>query len=127
MSINQRTKGHAFERDMCELLRRYGYHAVTSRSESKALDDMKVDIVDNTKFYFQCKAVERMAQPYHDLLKEIKTGKIPVILHKRNNKGVVAVLRLEDFANLLLYKNDDTENERFGIFKNANQDIQDEH
>ena len=110
-TINSRNKGHTFERDMAEFLRIYGWEAVTSRSESKALDDQKVDLFDNTPFYFQLKCVERMTKSYHDLLKEIKKGKIPVVLHKRKNKGVVAVMQLEDFANLLLYQPKEKEND----------------
>ncbi len=102
--INSRKKGHKFECDMAEFLRVYGWGAVTCRSESKSLDDAKVDLVDNTPFYFQLKAVESMRTSYHDLLNQIKEGKVPVILHKRNNKGIVAVMKFEDFANMLLYK-----------------------
>ena len=104
MQINSRKKGHKFELDIVNMLKVYGYEAVSSRSESKNLDDQKVDIVDNTKFYFQCKHVERMVESYHDILASMKKGKIPVIFHKRNNKGVVAVLTLKDFNDLLLYK-----------------------
>ena len=102
--INARNKGHKFELDIVNLLKVYGYEAVSSRSESRNLDDQKVDIVDNTPFYFQCKAVERMAESYHDILKSMKKGKVPVVLHKRNNKGIVAVMNITDFCDLLLYK-----------------------
>ena len=106
MPINARQKGHAFERWFCELLRVFGYNAVTSRSESRRLDDAGVDIVDNTKFYFQLKAVERLSPGYHEILAKMPTEKIPVIIHKRNNKGSVAVMKLTDFQDLLLYKQD---------------------
>ena len=102
--INARKKGHSFELQIVNLLKEYGYEAVSSRSESKNLDDQKVDIVDDTPFYFQCKAVERMKESYHDILASMKKGKVPVILHKRNNKGTVAVLDIKDFCDLLLYK-----------------------
>jgi len=106
MSINARQKGHAFERWFCELLRVFGYEAVTSRSESRRLDDAGVDIVDNTKFYFQLKAVERLAPGYHEILAKMPTEKIPVVVHKRNNKGSVVVMKLTDFQDLMLYNKD---------------------
>ena len=106
MSINVRKKGHTFERKFCEYLRIYGYDAVTSRSESRRLDDAGVDIVDNTKFYFQLKAVERMAKSYHKILKDMPGGKVPVVIHKKKNEGTIVAMRLEDFSNLLLYKDE---------------------
>ena len=104
MTINARQKGHDFERWFCKLLEVYGYESSTSRYSNRELDDLKVDIVDNTQFYFQLKAVERMDQSYHDLLKSMPDDKIPVVIHKRNNKGAVAVMKLTDFQDLLLYK-----------------------
>lgn len=101
MSRAAREKGHAFERKICEWLRFLGYSAITSRSESKRLDDAGVDIVDDTSFYIQCKAVERLNQSYHDILKAMPTDKIPVVLHKRNNKGVVVAMKLTDFEKIL--------------------------
>ena len=107
MAINSRTKGCDFERKFAEYLRIHGYDAVTSRSENRTLDNLGVDLVDNTKFYFQLKAVERLKPGYHDILKDMPKNKIPVVVHKRNNKGTVIAMRLEDFANLLLFKDDD--------------------
>lgn len=104
--LNARAKGHTFERKFCEYLRIHGYEAVTSRSESRRLDDAGVDIVDNTKFYFQLKAVERMSKSYHKILKNMPLEKIPVVIHKKNNEGTIVAMKLEDFANLLLYQND---------------------
>ena len=54
--INSRDKGHQFERDICQLLRLCGYEAVTSRSESKAMDDLGVDIISDFPFHIQAKA-----------------------------------------------------------------------
>jgi len=101
-----RTKGHDFERKFAEYLRIYGYDALTSRSESRNLDNLGVDLVDNTKFYFQLKAVEKLSPGYHEILKNMPTEKVPVVVHKRNNKGTIIAMKLEDFANMLLYKED---------------------
>ena len=104
--MNARTKGHDFERKFAEYLRIYGYDCVTSRSQDRRLDNLGVDLVDNTKFYFQLKAVERLKPGYHDILKAMPKDKIPVVVHKRNNKGTVIAMRLEDFSNLLLFQDD---------------------
>lgn len=41
----QRDKGNAYERQIASELRSMGYHYVTSRSESKRMDDLGVDLV----------------------------------------------------------------------------------
>jgi len=100
--INSRAKGHAYELQIVNRLKELGYDAVTSRSESKRMDDLGVDIIDNTDFYIQCKAVEKLKPSLHDILKRMPTKKVPVVYHKRNGKGTICVLRQKDFERLLL-------------------------
>jgi len=102
MTIHSKNKGNRFELEIVQLLKDNGYDAVSSRSESKNLDDKGIDIVTNAPFNIQCKHVERMSQPVHKLLASMPFDKTPVVLHKRNNKGVVVCMRLEDFKDLLL-------------------------
>jgi hypothetical protein len=101
MSIHSKNKGNKFELQIVQFLERLGFEAVTSRSESKRLDDKGVDIVTNAPFNVQCKAVERLSVPIHQLLKDMPTDKTPVVFHKRNNKGVVVSMKLEDFEKLI--------------------------
>ena len=102
MTINSRQKGVQFEIKIINELKEIGYKAVSSRAESKNMDDKGVDIIDNTEYYFQCKAVEQMKQSYHDILKGMPKEKVPIVLHKRNNKGTVAVMDWEVFKKLML-------------------------
>ena len=104
--INARAKGHAYELQIVNRLKELGYDAVTSRSESKRMDDLGVDIIDNTNFYIQCKAVEKLKPSLHDILKRMPTDKVPVVYHKRNNMGTIVSLKQEDFEKLLLQKRD---------------------
>ena len=104
MSIHSKNKGNRYERDLAEYLRELGYDAVTSRAESKNLDDKGVDLFDNSPFYIQAKHVEKMKTSYHDILARMPTEKTPVIFHKRNNKGTIVAMKLEDFTKLLLEK-----------------------
>ena len=97
-----RQKGHAFEHTFCKMLRFFGWEAVTSRSESKNLDDKGVDIVDNTEFYFQLKAVERLSESYWSILDNMPIEKHRVIVHKKNNKMPLVIMYLEDFQELQL-------------------------
>jgi len=99
-----RVKGHTFERAVCELLRQRGFDAITARLESKRLDNLGSDIVTDFPFHIQCKAVERMSMPSHDLLAILAknlTDKPSCIFHKRNNKGTIVSLSLDDFLNLI--------------------------
>jgi len=105
MTINARKKGNTFEVRFCQMLRFFGFEAKTARAESKNLDDSGVDIFTNCPFNFQLKAVERMNQSYHDILENMPRDKTRIIVHKRNNKGSVVVMKLEDFQELHLEDN----------------------
>lgn len=98
--VNGRNKGNTYERTICKELRDLGFEADTSRNESRKMDALKVDIISNTPYHIQCKAVERFGG-YHDLIKQMPLDKTPVIFHKRNNKGTVVIMKKEDFYNIL--------------------------
>lgn len=69
--------------------------------QDSELDSLKVDLTETDLYYFQCKATEN-TPAYHKILEEMpQSGHTNVILHKRNNKGVVAVMRFDDFLKLI--------------------------
>ena len=99
-----RTRGHEFELQICKLLNKRGFYAVTSRSESKRLDDLGSDIVTDFPYHLKCKFVEALSRPNHKLLAEMKkalTDKPPAVIHKRANKGIIVSLLLDDFLELI--------------------------
>ena len=99
-----RNKGHTFERRMSTYFKDIFPTVCTARFESKKLDNLGVDLAFTPKFNFQCKAVERLSPSYHDILKTMPLDdNINVILHKKNHKGIVAVLDLKDFKNILIF------------------------
>ncbi len=107
MTINSRNKGHAFELKIAKQLTDIGYQAVTSRSESRSLDNAGVDLVDNTPFYFQMKAVEALRDLNGILARmptesALGTTKMPVVVHKKNNKPPLVTMTWEDFKKLAL-------------------------
>ena len=106
MSKANRTKGKVYERSIVEYLRIYGYDAHRTSQQDKELDEAGVDILSNTKFHIQCKAVEHLNKSYHNIINGMPTDKIPVIFHKKNNQGTLVVMKLEDFANLNLYQDE---------------------
>ena len=104
--MNQRKKGHSFELWIVDRLKSMGFEATTSRLTNKKLDWDKVDIDTNFPFNIQAKAVERLSMPAHQILASMPTDKTPVLYHKRNNKGVIVSMRLEDFEELTKQENE---------------------
>jgi hypothetical protein len=100
--MNSRTKGHDFERVMAERLREIWSECYTTRFKGSLwLDHCGVDLVNTPGFNIQLKALERVPS-YHDILKSMPKDKnTNVIIHKKNNRGIVAVMDLEDFIKLL--------------------------
>lgn len=65
------------------------------------LDYMGVDLTGTGDFNVQCKAMER-TPPYHEILKKMPKGdKSNIVIHKRNNSGIVVVMGLDDFLKLV--------------------------
>lgn len=103
MTVHSKNKGNRLELDTVKWLQDLGYKAATARAESRNLDNLGCDIVDNSPFSIQCKHNERLSMPVHELLKEMKANELdfPIVMHKRNNKGVVVSMGLEDFQKLI--------------------------
>lgn len=109
MSNRNRTAGHNWEREVIKDLKKLSYtDAVSSRYESKRMDDAGVDIVNTGPFNFQCKN-ETKRPDYHKLITEMPAG-INVVLHKYTKKGEkgkfgcqgkYAVIEYETFLMLL--------------------------
>lgn len=99
MSIGK--KGHGFERAMVEKLSAIWPECYTSRYKgSLCLGYSGVDLTGTALFNFQLKAQGRVI-PYHTILGGMPKGNnTNVILHKRTNKGVVAVVEIEDFLKI---------------------------
>jgi len=97
-----RLKGHAFERKMAEWWRTQGFEkCLTSRFESKLLDDKKVDLTNTGPFYCQCKAVENLGS-IHKVLSEMpKEEKYNLVFHQRSRQGIIVAMMLEDFEEIL--------------------------
>ena len=101
---NSRAKGNNYEVKLCNELKEFFPDVVTSRSESKRLDDQGVDFCYTGIFNIQAKAVEKLRGGHHEILKRMPpphTG-VNVIFHKRNNKGTTVTMSKEDFYNLVL-------------------------
>jgi len=97
-----RVKGHTFERDMAKIFREMGWEkCVTSRAESKAKDDQKIDLCFTDPFNVQCKAVENLGSIHKVLAEMPEDTNYNVVMHKRSRSGVIVAMTLEDFAEIV--------------------------
>ncbi len=100
--MNSKRIGNAFEVEMVFRLKDVFPNCRTCRFIGQLrLDSRKIDLSGTDPYYFQCKATES-TPAYHKILEEMpQTGQTNVIPHKSNNWGRVAVMRFEDFMNLI--------------------------
>jgi hypothetical protein len=98
-----RQKGHGYELAIKSAHEEIGFKDVyTSRNESKRLDDAGVDLA-GLPYYVQCKAVERLTPSLHDILSSMLSDRIRAVFHKRNRKGTVVSMPMQDWMNILKF------------------------
>lgn len=101
--INVRAKGHRYEYEIIKLFKELGYtECVSSRSESKRLDDAKVDLCYTHPWYVQCKAVEKLSN-LHTILDSMpkKKGLHNLVFHKRSRQGSIVAMKTEAFVHIV--------------------------
>lgn len=103
MPINSRAKGKSGELEFAALLREHGYGASRGQQFKGGADSPDVRCDDLGNFHLEVKRVEA-GNLYNWLAQAIRDGgqKVPVVAHRRNKQEWVAILRMEDFLNLLL-------------------------
>lgn len=102
--MNSKQKGNQFERQMAAILRAKLWPACyTSRFMGSAWDDYNgIDLTGTGNFNVQCKFVERLSPGYHEILAKMRKDKnINIVIHKRNNKGAIVAMALDDFIKLI--------------------------
>lgn len=101
--MNSKLKGNAFERECAFRLREIFPDCRTSRFMGRLFDDYNgIDLTGTGNFNIQCKAVERLHPGYHEILSKMPhNGATNIVVHKKNNKGIVVVITFQDFMNLL--------------------------
>jgi hypothetical protein len=104
MASKGKIKGSKYENDLKKRWIEKGLFpdVLTSRVEAKRRDNMGIDFVNTGPFAIQAKAVESLGCR-HQILKDMSEEfGIRVIAHKRNRKGSVAILTLEDFEKMAM-------------------------
>jgi hypothetical protein len=102
MAINSKSKGNNYELQIRDWFRKLGWvNAVSSRAESKSTDDKGVDLCYTGPLNAQCKAAEKLGS-LHDILDRMpKDENFNLVFHKRNRKGTIVAMTLEDFEEIL--------------------------
>lgn len=106
MPLNARSKGKRGELELAAYLRSHGYKARRGRQFSGSPDSP--DVVGIPNIHVECKRVES-GNLYKWLEQAIRDAgdKIPVVMHRRNNKEWVAILPLKNFMKLIGENDDD--------------------
>lgn len=99
--INARKKGHQYELQIRDFFKDLGYaECVSSRSESKNMDDKGVDLCNTGPWYVQCKAVENLGSIHKVLANMPNENKLNVVFHKRNRQGTIVAMDISTFKTL---------------------------
>ena len=105
--INGRNKGAAGERELANLLKKYGYK--TSRGVQYCGDTGAADVIGLPQIHIECKRVERLniydaieQAKSNATAKEIPFGEsnLPAVFHRKNNHEWLVTMRLEDWIEL---------------------------
>lgn len=101
MGKSQREKGKRGERELAGKLREYGFDCRRGQQYCGASGD--ADVIGIDGIHIECKRTERL-QLYEALeqaVRDSREGEKPVVMHRKNNCEWVAILRLEDFCEIL--------------------------
>lgn len=121
MSNRNRNAGNAYERELVNELKELGFDVVTSRAESRNMDNKKVDVFspegteENKIFPFFIQAKFTSSSPsYAKLLEEMPDNRPPLVFHRKSepykckdgktrhrSKGDFVILKKKDFYKLL--------------------------
>lgn len=95
--MNSRQKGARGERELATLLRRQGYEARRGQQYSGANGD--ADVLGLPGIHIECKRVERLNidEAMRQAVNDARGGELPAVFHRRNGKGWLVSMRLEDW------------------------------
>ena len=100
MTINSKTKGAVYEREIARALREYGYDA--RRGQQYCGANGAADVVGLEGIHIECKRTERtdlygwMTQAADDA----RVGELPVVFHRKNNCNTLVIMDFETFMRL---------------------------
>lgn len=96
------------ERELAEFLRQAGYAGAARGQQHKGGGDSPDVICPGLgSFHIECKRVESgNLYAWLDQATRDGVGKVPVVMHRRNDRDWVAILPLTDFLNLMTFRSE---------------------
>jgi hypothetical protein len=93
-----RNKGKTFERDVANAFKEIGFKAHRGQQFKGTADSPDVKVPEVPEINIECKAVEKL-NVFDTMDKAIEDAKaqIPIIIHRKNRRGTLAIMRFEDF------------------------------
>lgn len=103
MTNTNRTKGHNYERQLAREFRDMGWeNCLTSRYESKRVDDSKVDLCFTEPFNVQAKSFYNFKSPVKILKEMPSDSNYNLVFEKIKHKGEYVCLKKEDFYEIIM-------------------------
>ena len=103
--IDSREKGKRFERKLAGIFRDYGYDDARRTAQYCGNTGDASDVIGLPGLHIEAKHVEAMrlydwmAQAKHDA-GENGEGRLPVVMHKKNNHAILVTLELDAFMQI---------------------------
>lgn len=101
MGKASRDKGKRGERECAALLKAHGFDA--RRGQQFNGSDGSADVVGLPGFHVEVKRTEalRIYEAMHQAEGDARDGEIPLVLHRRNRKEWLAILKADDFLEMI--------------------------
>ena len=103
MAVNGKKKGNRYENDLKNRWIKNGLFpdVLVARVESTSTDNRGIDFVNTKPFIIQAKHNEKLGNR-HDIVAGLAEEKgVPVLMHKMNYRGTVAIMALEDWEKVM--------------------------
>lgn len=102
MSINSRDKGAKGERELSNILKKYGFE--TRRGQQFCGKNGDADVVGLPNIHIECKRVEKLNldKAMEQSKRDAREGEIPTVIHRKNRQDWQVTLSLEDFMKLYI-------------------------
>lgn len=100
--INSRAKGARGERELANYLKEKGYES--RRGQQFSGGDDSPDVVSTLPFHIECKRVQSLSlyKALAQATRDAENGKKPpLVIHRKDNEEWVAILKLDDFIDLV--------------------------
>lgn len=98
---NSKQKGKRGELEIANIMKGYGYDCRRTAQYNGKEQGSLADVVGLSGYHIEVKRVEKGLKMMDDFMaqavRDCKDGEVPTIWHRRNYKGWLVTMRLEDF------------------------------